>query len=224
MKGSPRGTLVFDLDGTLCDTLPDIVLAVNRMRSEFRLPALPPETVRGFIGNGFEPLLRRSLAGSDTPPDEARETFRRTYRDSLNEASCLYPGVYDGICELRRSGFRIALLSNKPEAFCRIILDHFRLSCLFDAVSGGAPGRPPKPDPEPLLSLLEAVGSDPADAWMIGDSGIDVKTGTAAGIRTGFVVWGYGSQGDLPPTRVFRTFAGLADEMLRSGGQKECMV
>ncbi|MBO4491255.1 MAG: HAD-IA family hydrolase [Lentisphaeria bacterium] len=206
MKSGEKRCLVFDLDGTLSDTLPDLVLAVNRMRAEFELPALMPEEVKPMLGHGFDDLLRKSLAGSGVTPEEASEVFRETYRYSLNEQSHLFPGVFQGLRRLKESGWRLALLSNKLEDFCKFILYDFGVGPCFDLIFGGSDEYPLKPDPAPLFAVMEILGTSKEKTWMIGDSATDLETARRAGVNSGFVTYGYGSCGEERPSRIFSTF------------------
>jgi len=211
MENKETRCLVFDLDGTLSDTIPDIVLAVNRMRAEFELPALPLESVKPMLGNGFHMLLRRSLAGSDVTMEEAEEVFHETYRSSLNESSQLFPGVFQGLRELKAAGWRLALLSNKLEDFCKFILFDFGIGGYFDLIFGGSEAYPLKPDPAPLFGIMEILGAKKENTWMIGDSVTDMETARRAGVNGGFVTYGYGTPGEERPTKIFNSFEELCE-------------
>ena len=207
-KNEPR-CLVFDLDGTLSDTIPDIVLAVNRMRADFELPVLTSEEVKPMLGHGFDDLLRKSLQGSGVSPEEAAEVFRETYRLSLNEQSHLFPGVFQGLRRLKESGWRLALLSNKLEDFCKYILYDFGVGPCFDLIFGGSEEYPLKPDPAPLFAVMEFLKAKKENTWMIGDSVTDLETARRAGVNSGFMTYGYGSCGPETPTKLFHTFEEL---------------
>ncbi len=209
MKSIEPRCLVFDLDGTLSDTIPDIVLAVNRMRADFELPVLTSEEVKPMLGHGFDDLLRKSLQGSGVSPEEAAEVFRETYRLSLNEQSHLFPGVFQGLRTLKESGWRLALLSNKLEDFCKFILYDFGVGTCFDLIFGGSDEYPLKPDPAPLFAVMEILGVEKENTWMIGDSVTDLETARRAGVNSAFVSYGYGSCGMERPMKVFSSFEEL---------------
>jgi phosphoglycolate phosphatase len=212
--------VVFDLDGTLVDSVADLTSAVNRMLAS-KAPAVPPlavETVRAFVGNGARELVSRVVAraGAEVPVDEALLAFLDAYRAGLLEATRPYPGVVEGL-DLMRDRI-LAVLTNKPGDMSRTILEGLGLADRFLRIAGGGdfPGR--KPDPAGLIMLLRESGVSPQEALMVGDSGVDVRTARNAGTRVAGVTYGLDPEGlaAAGPDLVVDSLATLA-ERLRAG-------
>jgi phosphoglycolate phosphatase len=209
--------VVFDLDGTLVDSVGDIGAAANRMlvRLAPSAPPLPLPTVRSFVGDGARELVARVLAraGVDAPVDEALGVFLEAYRAGLLETTRPYPGVVEGLDALADRS--LAVLTNKPGDMSRAILEGLGLAGRFFRVYGGGdvPGR--KPDPTGLRLLLEEVGAAPAEALMVGDSRVDVRTGRNAGTRVAGVTYGLDSEGLAadPPDLLVDSLVDLAHRL-----------
>ena len=191
--------LVFDLDGTLVDSSRDLATATNAalQRVAPQSPPIPHETVRGFVGDGARVLMERSIrhARVDRSVDEVLPVFLECYAACLLETTELYPGIRKALDSLVDHGPVLAVLTNKPGGFSRTILDSLGVGSRFSRVWGpdDAPAR--KPDPAGLLAQVTELGSDPGNAWMIGDSPVDVKTARAAGVRVAGVTWGLNPEG-----------------------------
>lgn len=186
--------IIFDLDGTLIDSVADIVLATNRMRHSFHQPPLPEQTVIRYVGHGIAHLAK--LAVSDAPqipPDKAKEELLRAYREHPVVRTVLYPGVEDGLRILKTAGFRLAVASNKPFELCMPILSKLGAADAFDAIIGGEKAIRMKPEPDMLQYALRETNSDPAQSWMVGDSDPDIRAGKAAGCKTAYAAYGFGS-------------------------------
>jgi phosphoglycolate phosphatase len=179
--------VVYDLDGTLVDSREDISDAVNAMLRALGLPARPPEIIWNFIGEGAERLVRRSLGPEhETRLPEALRTWRAEYQQRLLVKTRPYPRIVELLTippDLR------GVLTNKPAAFAREILQGLGLSRSFRAIVGGDEA-PRKPAPEGLLAICRALGAAPAETLLIGDSTVDVATGRAAGVPVCAVAWG----------------------------------
>jgi len=189
--------VVFDLDGTLVDSVADIASAVNRMLAQ-KVPGaspLPLATVRSFVGSGARELVSRVLARTraEVPVDEGLATFLDAYRAGLLDATRPYPGVVEGLDRMRDR--TLAVLTNKPGDMSRAILAGLGLADRFSRIAGSGdfPGR--KPDPAGLLMLLGESGVAPGEALMVGDSGIDVQTARNAGTRVAGVSYGLDPEG-----------------------------
>lgn len=185
--------IIFDLDGTLIDSIADIALATNRMREHYSLATLPEETVISYIGHGIARLA--TLAVADAPhikPEEATRELLRAYKNDPVVHTTLFPGVADGLRILKTAGFRLATASNKPDELCVPILKKLGVLDLFDAIIGGGRSIAMKPAPDMLLYALKETGSDPALSWMCGDSEPDMTSGRTAGCRTAYAAYGYG--------------------------------
>jgi phosphoglycolate phosphatase len=189
---------LFDLDGTLCDTLADIAASANHVRSIWGLPPLLPAAIRAFVGDGARMLLRRALHDlPDLPPEASRfwdEAFARYA--SHHERQCTvhvrnYPGVQAHLQQLQEQGHPLAVVTNKPERFARAILVHTGLAPLLPVVIGGDTLPLRKPDPAPLWLALERLGRNGPPGTMVGDGENDLRAGKAAGLRTIAVLYGY---------------------------------
>ena len=196
--------IIFDLDGTLVDSLPGIAAALNHTLESRGLPIHSEPKIRGFIGKGSLELVRQAMP-ADSPTSLAHELdagFQQAYADTWRQGSVLYPGIESLIQELKSSQHHLAVLSNKPEAFTREIVAHFFPGELFESTLGNSEQFPRKPAPDAALHLLAAWGITAADAHFIGDSDIDQLTAENAAIPFIGVGWGY-----HPPTRLGQTVA-----------------
>jgi phosphoglycolate phosphatase len=185
--------IVFDLDGTLVDSVRDLADSTNDMLSGYGGAPLPVDDVSRMVGDGARMLVSRALAaaGLDRPLEDAFERFLAAYDRRLLETT----RPYDGIPDVVRSAARrapLAVLTNKPEAPARRLLDAFDLSASFSWVVGGDSGFPRKPDPASLRHLLHEAGSSPDATLLVGDSKIDVETARRAGVRLCFARYGFG--------------------------------
>lgn len=186
--------VIYDLDGTLVDSKDDLADSVNAMLARLGLPQRPPSTIHGFIGEGAERLIRRSLgpAHEDRYP-EAAPLWREEYGRRL----LVKTRLYDGIAEvLRLPPPNRAVLTNKPGEFARRILAGLGVVDAFRRVQGGDEG-PRKPSPDGLLGLCGVLGIPPDRALLVGDSAVDLETGRAAGVRVCAVTWGLGGHAAL---------------------------
>ena len=205
-----NAVVVFDMDGTLIDSVGDIAAAINRMRASYGLSALTRDAVVGMVGSGARVLVAKATA--DAPgldQDEAFRRYRHEYDTHLVDSTTLYPGVPEGLESLRSAGFRLAVYTNKPHGSSLYILKQLHAEDLFSAVVGADSGFPLKPAPDALLHILRETGSEPGRSWMVGDNWTDVESGHAAGLRTAFCSWGYGVFHDVRPDVMAESFPGL---------------
>jgi phosphoglycolate phosphatase len=209
--------VVFDLDGTLIDSSRDLAAAVNRAlrRAAPGAPALPEDVVRTFIGSGARVLITRSVAeaGLAQSVDEVLALFLEEYRRGLLDATRLYPGTEDALSRLRDR--RLAVLTNKPGDMSRAILEGLGVKGRFFRIYGAGDVEARKPDPAGLRRIAEEAGVDVEEAVMVGDSGIDVRTGRAAGALTAGVTYGFDADSfrDDPPDILVRSLTELADRL-----------
>ncbi|WP_428851436.1 phosphoglycolate phosphatase [Imbroritus primus] len=190
--GLPRAVLV-DLDGTLVDTAEDIVVAANRMLDELGAFPLPFAMVKGFIGKGVPNLVRRTLETAQlaVDPVEAQAVFERHYLAVNGRMGQVFAGVEAGLDALVRLGYRIACVTNKPEALATPLLALTGLDTWCEVLIGGDTLVHMKPHPEPLLHACRLLGVSPAHALLIGDSAVDVAAARAAGVPVAIVRYGY---------------------------------
>lgn len=218
MKGAKPGRCaVFDLDGTLIDSREDLANAVNLMRAEFGLEPLPLATVVSFVGDGMRKLVERALKGETVCVDGAIAAMKDAYRLNLVERTTLYPGVFDGVYALKDAGWTLAVISNKPTEFCRIILDRFRIEMAFSHVIGGGPEFPLKPDPSSLNFILESAKAQASASWMVGDNHTDLEAGARAGMKKCYAAYGFGDiQGKAYDLKAAK-FSDFVDAVLKEG-------
>ncbi len=188
-----RPGLIFDLDGTLVDSLPGIAASLNRALGLLGLPTHGHPEVRTFIGNGTLELARKAVpAGS--PDDLARQVeaaFKEDYALTWPDGTAPYPGIPECLDTLVAAGFPMAILSNKPHPFTVEIVARLFPGVPLDPVLGQRPETPRKPDPEAALQIARFWGLAPENCRFIGDSTIDIATARAAGMPAVAVAWGY---------------------------------
>jgi phosphoglycolate phosphatase len=185
--------VVFDLDGTLIDSVRDIADSANDMLVGYGADPLAVEVVGSMVGSGMRVLVGRALAarGIDVPVDEAVQRFRDAYDHRLTNHTRLYPGIAESMRVLAGRA-RLAVLTNKPEAPARRLLDAFELSGRFEWVIGGDGAFPRKPDPAGLQHLMREAAVPAAATVLVGDSPIDVETARRAGVRLCLARYGFG--------------------------------
>lgn len=208
--------LVFDLDGTLIDSRADLAAAVNCVRDELGAAPLMLEQVTSFIGDGIIKLVERSFADVDVDLDQVLERYRTVYREQSVVYTTLYPGVREGLEQLTNAGMICAVLTNKPGELSRAILRRLELSTSLREVVGAEDGFALKPSPTGLISLMERYGVAADGCWMVGDHHTDLLAGEAAGVRTAFAAYGFGTAGDVKPTAHFASFSEGVEYFLRS--------
>jgi phosphoglycolate phosphatase len=185
--------LIFDLDGTLVDSRLDLANAVNAMRSHLGMSALPNERVYTYVGNGAPLLVRRSL-GDRATEEECRKAlafFMEYYGAHALEYTTLYPGVRESLDRFRGAGIRMAVLTNKPAAISRQMLEGLGVGGHFFRIFGGDSFRQKKPDPIGVETLMQEAAVDRAHTMMVGDSAVDVATARNAGIACCGVTYGF---------------------------------
>ncbi|MCU0866461.1 MAG: HAD-IA family hydrolase [Planctomycetes bacterium] len=203
-----RPPFLFDLDGTLADTLGDLAASTNHVRAAFALPPLPPAAVRRLIGDGARTLLARALherLAANGPErehqlDQAFASYLEHHAAQCTATAQLYPGVRTFLTERRAAGHPLAVVTNKPERFALPLVAHLGLHDLLPVVIGGDTLPQKKPDPAPIRLALQRLGTPPelaAHAVMIGDGVQDLRAGKAAGLRTIGCLFGYGDPAAL---------------------------
>lgn len=196
MIAAEYSAVVFDLDGTLADTARDIREALVRALAAEKLPPVDLASVRLMIGGGPRLLVKRALhrLGVDTESalvERLTAAFRREYKNQNNKLSKLFNGVESTLHQLHAAGIRVGLCSNKPDDLCRMLARNFSIDRYFDEVLGSGDALPKKPDPAPLLKIIERLGVSPDDTLYVGDSATDVETARAAGVPVMLVSYGY---------------------------------
>jgi phosphoglycolate phosphatase len=187
--------LVFDLDGTLVDSLPDLHAALNHMLRGLGRCELSSDEVRRMIGDGTHALVERALRATGdvgvVDLENAHQRFLNFYQAALTRSTRPYPGVATTLRSLRESGARLGICTNKQQAATLAVLEGFGIARYFEAIVGGdiAPFR--KPDPRHLIAVLEQLGASPNESVMIGDNENDYAAARAAGAAVVLMRYGY---------------------------------
>jgi len=208
--------IVFDLDGTLVDTAPDLIATLNLVLASEDIPAVPFETARPMIGSGVRPLIEQALAEQQRHIDDATldalfERYIRRYQDHIADHSRPYPGVEAALDELSAQGFTLAVCTNKYESLSLRLLNALGMTDRFAAICGQDTFPVKKPHPEMLLETIRKAGGDPIRAIMVGDSDTDIRTARAASIPVIGVDFGYTDipMIELSPDRLISHFDAL---------------
>ncbi len=191
--------LIFDLDGTLVDSLPGIAAALNHSLEELGLPTHPEEAVKGYIGDGVETLVKRAL-GTDLSAhcDEVVAGFQKHYPNDWKTGTRPYPGITDLLDEFHTKAIPMAVLSNKPHLYTLEIVEALFPSHIFGPVRGHQKEFPKKPDPTTALQIVSGWDLNPAEVAYVGDSTVDLATAKAANLIPLIFSWGYGTPEDFP--------------------------
>jgi phosphoglycolate phosphatase len=194
-----KNTLLFDLDGTLVDSAPDLAFAVNEMLVALGLTPFSQAVIRGWVGNGARVLIQRALSGNanvsptldDVLTERALEIFFQVYQTHICVETQLYPNVIDTLTALKTSGYRLAIITNKPERFIAPIIDGLGLNGLFELTIGGDTLEKRKPDPLPLHHACEQLSVTIEQCVMVGDSKNDILAAKAANMESIALTYGY---------------------------------
>ena len=219
--------LIFDFDGTLIDSVPDLADATNAMLTTLGKTPYPLGSIRNWVGNGSRMLVERALVGkievlegelAKEAVDHAEQVFFDAYKNISGSKTVAYPDVDSGLRKLQAAGYELALVTNKPIRFVPKILQSFGWQDIFSEVLGGDSLPSKKPDPAPLLHVCEALNVTPEQAVMIGDSKNDILAGQNANMDTLALSYGYNYGQDireLNPTEAFDDFSALVDYLLK---------
>jgi phosphoglycolate phosphatase len=191
LRGVVYEHVAFDLDGTLVDSRADLAGAVNHVLRALGLPDQPPETLYGYVGEGARMLVQRALGPThEDRLDEAVALFMAHYGAHLLDATRPYPGIVEVLAALEARAVALSVLSNKPEAMSRSILEGLGLAHRFVGVVGGNSLPSRKPDPAGLEHLRALTGTPRERMLLVGDSAVDVRTARAAEVAFCGVAWG----------------------------------
>lgn len=192
--------VIFDLDGTLLNTLADIGNAVNRILSDRGYPTHPVDRYRFFVGDGWEMLIKRALPESASTRDRVRACVEESmveYGKTWDATTTPYDGIPELLNHLTLEGIQLAVLSNKPHVFTRQYVDKLLAAWTFENVIGVSSRFPKKPDPAGALSILNGLNLDKRDCLFMGDTGVDMQTAAAAGIFSVGAAWGFRPETEL---------------------------
>lgn len=185
--------LIFDLDGTIADTLPAILVALNATMRHFGYPRHDIPALRSFINNGARKLVTRAMPEAERTEaqiDAVLAFYDQAYTESYLQTDTTYPGIDLAIAELHARGYRIGVLSNKQDYMVKGLCAQL-LPGTVEVAYGQRPGYPTKPDPTVPLAVAAELGAEPHEVAFIGDSDVDIKTAIAAGFSPIGVAWGY---------------------------------
>lgn len=192
--------VLFDLDGTLLDTIEDLANSVNSVLSRYGYPAHSLNEYRFFVGNGLRNLVlkalptnERSEANIDRCLDELREEYGKRWAEKTKP----YPGVPELLDSLTANGIKMAILSNKADNFTRQIISTLLPDWRFEVVYGERPSVPRKPDPTAALDIARSLGISPSEFLYLGDTDVDMKTANAAGMYAVGALWGFRPKEEL---------------------------
>jgi phosphoglycolate phosphatase len=192
--------VIFDLDGTLLDTLTDIADAANRALIRHGFPPHERQAYRWFIGDGSAVLMTRALPESLRSAEAVQaclKSFIDDYNRNWHQATQPYAGMQDLLEELHHRNIKIAVVTNKPHPFAVSMMAHYFAHCPFDPILGQQEGVPKKPDPGQALAAAEKMGAQPAACIFLGDSAVDMKTARHAGMQPVGAGWGFRPDGEL---------------------------
>lgn len=214
-------TVIFDLDGTLLNTIGDLSDAGNWVCRENDWPIHTEDAIKLMVGNGIPKLVERfSPEDARTPERLAKtlEQFTARYDAHKMDRTGPYPGVRELLSRLQAAGLRLAVLSNKADDLCPPLVGHY-FGNVFDTVQGKLPGVPAKPDPAGVYLLMEKLKADPETTVFIGDSNVDIRTGRNAGLTSIGVLWGFRGREELSSAgaRFLASTAEQLGDLLLSG-------
>lgn len=192
--------VIFDLDGTLLDTLADLAASTNEALSANGFPRHATHEYKLFVGNGINKLFERALpekARTEANVQQIREAFLRHYDAHNTDLSRPYPGIPQLLEHLQNAGVLLAVASNKYQAATGKLIAHFFPGIRFAAVLGQREGIPAKPDPAVVREILLFTDVNPADTLYVGDSGVDMQTASQSGVTACGVTWGFRSREEL---------------------------
>lgn len=224
MTSPKKSLLIFDLDGTLIDSVPDLAESINAMLLDFGYQSFSEDTIRHWVGNGATKLVKRALSASQPnqsictqQTEQALAIFFQHYSVNTCVRTQPYAGVSEGLYRLKNADFTLALTTNKPYKFVPTILQTLGWQNYFSEVLGGDSLPEKKPHPAPLLYTCEKLKFSPKQSVMIGDSKNDILAGKHAGMDTIGLSYGYNYGEDIRlqhPTQTFDSFSDLVAYLL----------
>lgn len=191
--------IIFDLDGTLLNSLIDIADAVNFVLKENKFPVHEFESYKQFIGNGIEVLAKKALPQNISDNDFKRhfDEIKSSYEIRQNTRTAPYDGIIELLEELNKQGIMVSVLSNKPHEFVEPTVKRYFHNIKFEILLGSRPNIPRKPSPNSVFEILKALGLDKQDCFFVGDTSTDINTGINAGLETIGVTWGFRDREEL---------------------------
>ena len=189
---------IFDLDGTLTDTLESLAFSVKETLKEMGLPQITTDECRSFVGNGARYLMERALEAAGDRElsriEEGMEVYGRIFYENCTYLVTHYEGITETLKQMKDKGIKLAVLSNKPHQQTKKVVERIFGEDVFDCVQGQKEGIARKPDPDGIYRLLEEMQAGREECLYVGDSEVDVETGRNAGVRMVGVSWGFRSR------------------------------
>lgn len=210
--------VIFDLDGTLLDSLNDILYVLNNTLTHFGLPKISRGAAQSYIGNGARELVRLAIGSEHADRlDEILGYYKEQYAQSDNKLAALFEGEDEALTALKENGVKLAVLTNKPHAAAMRSNDIFFKKYAFDCIVGQTDNAPLKPNPQAVYDIIERLGVKKEECLFVGDGEADVLTAKNAGVDCVSVLWGYRSKEQLKvagATRFAENFKKLQREIL----------
>ncbi|NTV01468.1 MAG: HAD family hydrolase [Chlorobiaceae bacterium] len=213
---SPFKAVIFDLDGTLLDTIEDIATSLNLVLARHGYPTHTVDECRMLVGYGMKELVRSALpaaAQDETTFLRMQEEMKQAYAEHWKDESRTFDGIGRLLDAIDALKLKKAILSNKPDAFTKLCASHLLAPWSFDVVMGHHEGIAHKPDPQGALLVAEMLGTEPSEILYVGDSGIDMQTAVAAGMYPAGALWGYRDAAELTADGA-KVLAGRPEELI----------
>ncbi len=191
---------IFDLDGTLIDSLEDLATSVNYALKKNGFATHDTDAYRQFLGDGVVMLIKRAMATRNFTQSEyeaVKKDYDEHYKVHCLDKTSLYDGALELLETLKAKNIKLAIISNKPDDFVKSIADKMKLTKYFDYISGGLPDIPKKPDPYAFNVIMQKFSLVPSECLYTGDSNVDIYTGKNAGIKTLGASWGFRGKQEL---------------------------
>lgn len=193
-----KKTVIFDLDGTLLDSIEDIASSMNKVLESLQLPTHKIEDYKHFVGGGVYILVENALSNqSKEIKDEVIKRFKIEYDGKLHSKTLPYDGIYELLDELKKLDINLAVLSNKPHEFTVSYVNHFFKNYNFKEIHGQKKDVPKKPDPKAALDIVKCLDSSCENTYFIGDTKIDMQTAKSANMTAIGVLWGFRDEKEL---------------------------
>lgn len=193
-----KKTVIFDLDGTLLDSIEDIASSMNKVLESLQLPTHKIEDYKHFVGGGVDILVENALNNqSKEIKDEVIKRFKIEYDGKLHSKTLPYNGIYQLLDELKKLDINLAVLSNKPHEFTVSYVNHFFKNYNFKEIHGQKKDVPKKPDPKAALDIVKCLDSSCENTYFIGDTKIDMQTAKSANMTAIGVLWGFRDEKEL---------------------------
>lgn len=212
--------VLFDLDGTILDTIDELAITMNEVRRMLELPPQDVDKVRSMVGNGIRNLIKRSLAGESGRIDEAHTLFMDYYNANCIQNTTPYDGIPELLMRVKQAGIRTAVISNKADRATCILVNHF-FPGMFDCIRGHRENMPLKPAPDVVRQVITELGVSVDECIYVGDSEVDIMTAQNCGMECISVDWGFKTRSflvDNGAKRILSTPGELEEFILRRRG------